>query len=210
MNSNNTDDLFVQVRTAHRLLAAYYQRLLPTIERIAIDVGTEFYFWTPHRFSSAGQSNSNPFKKWQWDLLPAVVTRYVFKHVNDLAKTTKGDYIVEFLVINDSGVNDEKGNTQPNGLEIQVGVEDAKSVLQVGIYRVVNSSDKDFYKQWNALKYPNYNNSENCVLDEHFATIGFEVPISELMTEQGVTSVIDKIRNGLLLTESAQISVGEK
>ncbi|MEZ8656903.1 hypothetical protein AB6D60_23380 [Vibrio splendidus] len=117
---------------------------------------------------------------------------------------------MEFLVINDSGVNDEKGNTQPNGLEIQVGVEDAKSVLQVGIYRVVNSSDKDFYKQWNALKYPNYNNSENCVLDEHFATIGFEVPISELMTEQGVTSVIDKIRNGLLLTESAQISVGEK
>lgn len=210
MNSNDTDDLFVQVRTAHRLLAAYYQRLLPAIERIAVEVDTEFYFWTPHRFSSVGQSNSNPFKKWQWDLLPAVVTRYVFKHVNDLAKITQGDYIVEFLVINDSGVNDEKGNSQPNGLEIQVGVKEAKSVLQVGIYKAIESSDQEFYAQWNSLSYPNYQSPKQCLVDKSFSSIGFEVPISELLTEQGVSSVIEKIRSGLALTASTEVPLSEK
>lgn len=36
------------------------------------------------------------------------MTRYVFKHVNDLKRITKGDYIIEFLVVNDSGIDDEK------------------------------------------------------------------------------------------------------
>ncbi|MEZ8688757.1 hypothetical protein AB6D53_14095 [Vibrio splendidus] len=58
MNNSQTEGLFTQVRTAHRLLAAYYQRLLPTLEQIAHSVNTEFYFWHPVRFDKPGK---NPF-----------------------------------------------------------------------------------------------------------------------------------------------------
>ncbi|QLE84043.1 hypothetical protein FLM48_02450 [Shewanella sp. Scap07] len=203
MNNSEMDDLFTQIRTAHRLLAAYYQRLLPVIESIALEADTEFYFWSPHRFSPPGQSNANPFKKWQWDLLPAVVTRYVFKHVNDLKRITKGDYIIEFLVVNDSGIDDEKSKSQPDALTLKVGVNEARSILKLAVYRAVQDEDSDFYKKWNSISYSDYSDSIDVQLDHKFVTAGFEVPLNLLMSDSGVHTVKAKIDQYLLITQEA-------
>lgn len=202
---NEMDELFSQVRTAHRLLAAYYQRLLPTIEQIALEVDTEFYFWKPQCFSAPGQSNSNPFTKWQWDLLPAVVTRYVFKNVNDLSTVTRGDYILEFIVINDSGVNDEQCRGQPDALNLKVAVADAKSVLRVAIYRALENVDASFYQEWEAGRYPDYSDAVDIEIDNKFAKYGFEIPLELLMTECGISSIKETIEHYLAKTKQVEL-----
>jgi len=201
--NNETDDFFVQVRAAHRLLAAYYQRLLPTIEQIAHDANTEFYFWSPVRFNKPGR---NPFKKWQWDLLPAESTRYVFKHISDESKVTINDYIVEFIVINDSGINDEQCKGQPDALNLKVSVYDAQSILRISIYRAIASIDTDFYKQWESGRYPNYNSAVEIESDNGFIKFGFEIPVGSLMTDSGVMSIKETIAEYLAKTEEIVLS----
>ncbi|MEZ9628569.1 hypothetical protein AB4304_03565 [Vibrio breoganii] len=207
MTNQSSDDLFVQVRTAHRLLAAYYQRVLPKIEQVALDVNANYWFWNPYRFGSPGQTNANPFKKWQWDLLPAVSSRYVFKSVSKLEVLTKGDYIVEFLFLNDSGVEQDFGRSQPDALKLEQNVEQATSTLKIGIYRAIESNEQGFEPQWNSVDYPNYDNKDECQSDGLFVTAGFEVPLSDLMADNGVQEVKEKIERLLELTEKGEPSL---
>jgi hypothetical protein len=203
MNNNETDDLFVQVRTAHRLLAAYYQRLLPTLEQIAHQVDTEFYFWRPHGFDTPSRVQGNPFTKWQWDLLPATITRYVFKQVAFASKVTHDDYIVEFLVINDTGIHDEKkGRAQPDALKLKIDVKDAQSVLRVGIYRAASDqkTNNGFHELWDKVAYPKYDGSFEAIMDKGFLTTGFEVPLTAMMNENGVESIKSQIKKCLAVT----------
>lgn len=204
MSYPSSDDLFVQVRTAHRLLVAYYQRLHPKLNELATEADVTFDFWTPQLFDKPARAN--PFKKWQWDLLPAAVTRYVFKRVVEPAKVTQGDYTLEFIVINDTGITKEKGKGQPDALKLPQSVESAESLLRVGIYRAYQESDNDYFSEWNSLAYPSYVDSGVCQRDKRFLTIGFEVPISQLMTEEGFNAVKGKIAECLTLTEQAAFS----
>ncbi|MDN3614247.1 hypothetical protein ACFFUS_15155 [Vibrio gallaecicus] len=201
MNNSQPEDLFTQVRTAHRLLAAYYQRLLPTLEQIAHSVNTEFYFWHPVRFDKPGK---NPFKKWQWDLLPATNTRYVFKQFSNYGAVTLNDYIVEFIVINDSGVNDEEYQAQPDALKLKIPVSEAESVLRVAIYRAVVEKVGDFYQLWEAGSYPNYCDSAEVEQDNLFLKYGFEVPLDSLLTEEGVEAITARIQQRLEETKQVE------
>lgn len=202
--TTSTDDLFLQVRTAHRLLAAYYQRLHPKLDALATQADATFDFWTPQLFEKPARAN--PFKKWQWDLLPAAVTRYVFKRVADTSKVTQGDYTLELIVINDTGIVKEKGKGQPDALKLPQDVESAQSLLRVGIYRACEESSKDYYAEWNSLAYPSYADSDAYQRDKGFVTIGFEVPIAQLMTEEGFNAANEKIAEYLTLTEQAAFS----
>lgn len=204
MNTTSSDDLFLQVRTAHRLIVAYYQRLHPKLEELAGEADVIFDFWTPQLF--AKPARSNPFKKWQWDLLPAAVTRYVFKRVAEPEKVTSGDYTLEFVVINDTGIVKTKGKGEPDALTLSPTVEEAQSIIQIGIYRAFQNSDKDYYSEWNNVAYPKYIDDETYQQNKLFFTAGFEVPISTLMTEDGFISVKEKLAFYLSLTEQAAFS----
>ncbi len=206
--TTSTDDLFLQVRTAHRLLAAYYQRLHPKLNELATGAETTFDFWTPQLFDKPARAN--PFNKWQWDLLPAAVTRYVFKRVTNSAKVTTGDYTLEFIVINDTGITKQQGKGQPDALKLPKSVESAQSLLRVGIYRAYQNSDNDYYSEWNSLAYPSYVDSGTCQQDKRFLTIGFEVPIAQLMTEDGFSLVKDKIAEYLTLTQQEVFSLSDE
>lgn len=201
MNNSQTEDLFTQVRTAHRLLAAYYQRLLPTIEQIAHNVNTEFYFWHPIRFDKPGR---NPFKKWQWDLLPATNTRYVFKQISCDTAVTLNDYIVEFIVINDSGVNDEEYQAQPDALNLKVPVNESTSILRISVYRAVANQEGGFYQQWESGSYPSYCDSVEIERDNNFQKYGFEVSLESLLTEEGVESITATIQQRLEETKQVE------
>ncbi|MCE0493119.1 hypothetical protein [Vibrio salinus] len=195
------DELFWQVRTAHRLLVAYYQRLHPIIDDLATFADTVFDFWTPQLFDKPARAN--PFTKWQWDLLPAAVTRYVFKQVKESSKVTKGDFTLEFLVVNDTGIVKEKGKGELDALALPLNVEHAESIIKVGIYRAAENSDKDYFSQWNSVNYPDYQDDDSFKRDKLFLTTGFEFPISLLLTEDGVQAVKEKIDKYLKITQQA-------
>ncbi|MGR5412852.1 hypothetical protein ACPV5T_04630 [Vibrio astriarenae] len=197
MKNSSHDKLLVQVRTAHRLLAAYYQRLLPTIERIATAADASFRYWMPKRFNKPGL---RPFDNWQWDLLPAMNPRYVFHKVDKVSRVTCNDYVLEFVVINDSGIYEEEFRGQPDGLNLAQGIESARSVLQVGLYRAAVNIESPFFDKWERLNYPDYGKDGEVQLDKKFVLSGFEVPLQMLMDEDGIVAINNKIQNLLLLT----------
>lgn len=197
MNNNETEELFLQVRTAQRLLAAYYQRLLPAIEKLAKEFDTDFWFWKPCRFSNSAR---NPFSNWQWDMLPAAIPRYEFKNVANLDKVTKGDFILEFIVMHDTGIRDEKMNSQPDALNMAVKVEDAESLLKLCIYRAHCDQSKSFGAAWNMAEYPKPSQDYQCVLDKGFVTTAFEVPLALFLTEKGIEQLKSKISSSLQRT----------
>ncbi|WP_406731799.1 hypothetical protein RJD39_08675 [Vibrio scophthalmi] len=194
MNNNETEELFLQVRTAQRLLAAYYQRLLPAIEKLAKEFDTDFWFWKPCRFSNSAR---NPFSNWQWDMLPAAIPRYEFKNVAHLDKVTKGDFILEFIVMHDTGIRDEQRHSEPDALNMAVKVEDAKSLLKLCIYRAHCDQSKSFEAAWNMAEYPKPSPDYHCKLDHDFVTTAFEEPIASFLTEEGIERLKQKIKDSL-------------
>lgn len=203
IETQNGDDLFLQVRTAHRLLAAYYQRLLPSIEQLAVNNGTDFWFWQTCRFS---KTTRNPFSNWKWDMLPASIPRYAFKNISTFDSVMKDDFILEFIVINDSGIRDEPMHQEPDALNLNVNVSDAKSLLKINIYKAYKNQNGKFEAVWDQAEYPTVNDSYQCALDGPFVTTAFEVPLCELLTESGVNRVNDRIAISITKIEEFQVT----
>lgn len=86
---------------------------------------------------------------------------------------------------------------------MKVGVNEARSILKLAVYRAVQDEDSDFYKKWNSISYSDYSDSIDVQLDHKFVTAGFEVPLNLLMSDSGVHTVKAKIDQYLLITQEA-------
>lgn len=201
MEQINSDDLFRQIRTAHRLVAAYYQRLIPTLDDIIHQLGIEFYAWIPSEFDAPCRLTTDITNKWQWDLLPGISTRYLFKSFEDPNQVKVGEYLIEFFVISDTGVLKDKDPnkhiTQPDALNLPLSVNDARSVLRVQLYTPFKDQNKNWYYDiWNNCKDPNLT-EEPCVamIAEHIncCISGFEVPLAQLIEENSVEVIVKRI-----------------
>ncbi|MCK8047166.1 hypothetical protein MSG37_19960 [Shewanella sp. 1CM18E] len=196
-----TESLFTQIRSAHRLLASYYQRLLPSIERVASPLGVDFYFWLPREFDRPKQLTSSPFDAWKWDMLPGISTYYTFKKVEDVNKLRMGEYLISFWVISDTGVSSEEmNNVEADGLSLPMSVEDADSIIRVGVFTPFKEVDTNwYYNVWNPCPHPEYValNAEPIVAKDvggyPVVSCGVELPISQLITEKGIQELTDKL-----------------
>ncbi|WP_439147416.1 hypothetical protein [Vibrio sp.] len=199
MNNKKKEDLFSQVRTAHRLLAAYYQRLLPTIEQLGKALELDFYVWEPKEFARPTRFTTSPFDGWQWDMLPALSTFYVFKSVKDVNKVRVGEYLVEIIIDSDTGVQSEVANgNQPDGIALPTSVEDAQSVLKISVYTPFENQDCNWYhKVWSVCDHPFYSDEPTPKKDDSgypVVTCGFELPLSALLEKEAVESIASKAR----------------
>ncbi len=204
MNSNLSDDLFVQIRTAHRLLAAYYQRLLPTIEQIAKGLDVDFYFWIPKEFNRPCQLTSNPFSRWKWDMVPALSTYYVFKNVKDVNQIRVGEYLVEFLVESDTGVASDIANrNEPDALNLPTSVDDASSILKISIYAPYQDEDKNWYNHlWNPCDVAFSTDFPAPKKDNEMFVVSsaLEIPLSELLRDDAVETVVKRVKEYIQAT----------
>ncbi|WP_445778112.1 hypothetical protein [Shewanella sp.] len=204
MPNSETDDLFIQVRSASRLLAAYYQRLLPTLAQIAKGLNVDFYTWSPKEFTRPAQLTTSPFERWGWDMLPALSTYYVFKHVEDNNKVRVGEYLVEFLVNSDSAVMSNSNNgSEPNALSLSTSVDEAKSTLKISIYAPYKDSEKNWhYGMWNTC--PNFpatqdpNPMQNVDSEAYYSS--FEVPLADVMEDGAVDVLVSRAQEFIDVT----------
>lgn len=194
MQTHDTDQLFLQIRTAHRLLAAYYQRLLPTIEQIAKGVALDFYAWAPKDFARPGQRSTNPFDRWSWDLLPALSTHYVFGGFNDANKVEIGEYLVDFTVESDTGVINNS-SIEPDGLTLPINVNDAKSLLSINVYVPYQAGPMNWYENiWFACESAKISEEPLPQTDPYVKLVssGFRVPLDELFLEGSVDVLVKR------------------
>jgi hypothetical protein len=186
MSDNSSKDLFSQVREAHRLLAAYYERINHLIEDITIyGLGLEFYFWEPSRFSRPLKRKKNQLKKWSWDLLPGVLTKYVFVY-GELGNKQLGDWILRINVVSDTVV--EQSESVQNPLEIKVAPKDGRSVLRFYIIGPRKHVDGNWFgRAQEALGKLECDSKVRCIDNEedNIYACAFEVPMEQLTTEEG-------------------------
>jgi hypothetical protein len=196
----NEDDLFLQIRTAHRLLAAYYQRVLPTIESMAQALDLKFYGWIPSQHNAPRQFSGNVFNHWQWDLLPANCTHYVFYNAEKKDELEVGKYMVVFHLISDSGIlqeNLQQTKSQTDGLELPMSAEKAKSVLRVQLYTPYENRKGHWHDGLFAkCETPRFTaEPEAQKVDKNVNAYisGFEIPLTELICENSVDDIIKRI-----------------
>ncbi len=222
--STDNNNLFLQIRTAHRLLAAYYQRLHPMIESVASQLNLTFCKWVPNESGDQSELKSNIFSKLHWELLPGNCAHFIFyKNLQDdeeskgLNEVGIGGYLIDFLVICDTGIlSDETFNlskNQPDALNLPTPLEQAESVLRVSLFTpyVSNGTQKpntqkwhpDFY--WDCYDPELTDNPVPVKCDDskgyNYYMTGFEVPLNRLTNEdeiKGLTEKIEIFRNALL------------
>ncbi len=198
----NEDDLFVQIRTAHRLLAAYYQRLLPTIEAIAKNLELNFYAWQPSEYDVPCRFATNIFERSQWDLLPANCTQYLFFSAQNKSQLKAGEYMLEFHIISDSGILKENLNSAPHqadALNLSINEKQAQSLLRVNLYAPSQDSQGYWYDDLfrNSQK-PNYS-TPPCILKNNskipsYAT-GIELPLAKLTKDNAIQTITNEVQD---------------
>ena len=102
----NFDDLVSQAQVAHRLLAGFYQRLLPTINQVAQQLQLNFYEWEPTVTSRPCRKSSNPADSWAWDMLPMMAHIQRFMR-SENRESAVGDITLDFFVTFDSNYSDD-------------------------------------------------------------------------------------------------------
>lgn len=203
------DNLLLQVRTAHRLLAAYYQRMVPTIKEMANKLELTFCYWGNVEFGLTPTTHRDVTAYWQWDLLPGMNSRYLYSQFQQTNKVRIGDYLVEFMLVSDTGV-DSHGNghkNEPDALNLPLSVDKAQSLLRVVICAPYQTFEDSWYRNiWAGTAYPDFSNSPIPAKDKKgepcFLT-GYECPLAELMSDDGAEQLVELIKRHIEGTVAA-------
>ena len=198
-NVENTD-LLLQVRSAHRLLAAYYQRIFQLLTDVTGDerLGLNYYLWRPSNFNRPCQQTTNVFSRSAWDLVPGMNTNYLFHTAKDNNKQSPGEWMIDMCVISDSGTfeNDELDSFE-DALALNIKPKNASSVLRGNLFTVGKESSFNWYEGiWRAYEYEICTDAPapRCVNAEfEIYACSFEIPLGELTGENAKEKLIEKI-----------------
>lgn len=197
MDTKNPDtELLMQVRTGHRLLAAFYQRLYSNLNKLLNELELSFYVWRPANFDRPAPSNKNPFDKWQWDLLPAMSSYYIFKTDFDNNKIVPGHCLVEIKVDLDTAVDGKPDlGGQPDALGIKTSIEESTSILSVRVYSPYQEIAGNWYELWSKWSNASLNTEPSELESFPVIAAGFEIDIEQLLENEGLKNLIERAKS---------------
>lgn len=205
MDKDLTDDMFLQIRTAHRLIGAYFQRLMPLLDQVASELDLSFYQWDSLHIEACSTGGSNPFNLWSLALIPTYSPFFLFhskgKKENKKHIARQGEYLICLAVINDTGVFQDHEvlelEEEPDILDIAISAEKSSSILRVALFTSCTNKDLHWEKDlWDGVDWPEFNDSPITTRpskEVYGYTNGFEMPIADLVAEDGVDNLVEKI-----------------
>jgi len=154
MTSDEANALVGQIRTAHRLSAAFYQRLFSMLAEVSDDQDLEFWYWEPSHTSRPCRSTTSPGDNWAWDMLPMFASRHVYRRVRG-GGAAQGDVAVMFEVLLDDAFRPDARKRhgvrgEPNPLTLPVG----SALVEVGVYRCTGDDVRTFDAIWDETDAP--------------------------------------------------------
>ena len=192
-----------QVRTAHRICAAYYQRILPLIERATEELDLKYERWGSWAFSFPSR-RSSPFQKWEWDQLPMLNPRFTFTGTTDGDSST--GYLVTVLLVTDSLVTHETKHDQPPGPRgpdaAQVGMsgDPGESRIDVFVFypkEPIPEEEVISILPKKGTRHPDHLLRSGAVEnwgDERYRAAASSIPIERLMNDSGPETLANHIR----------------
>ncbi|MDI4650526.1 MULTISPECIES: hypothetical protein [Pseudoalteromonas] len=206
MDKNRANQaLLLQVRTGHRLLAAFYQRLYSNLNKISAELNLHFYAWRPAIFDRPANLTVNPFEKWQWDLLPALSSVFIFKTDFDNNKIEPEHYILEIKVDLDTAIDGKPDlGGQPDALKIKPSVEESKSIISFKVYSPFQEMEGNwYYDLWCKCSDFPLTTKPQELADFPIITTGFEVNIEKLLEDEGLEVLISRVKEIVHSTSEA-------
>jgi hypothetical protein len=213
MDNIDSKELFTQVRSAHRLLAAYYQRIFQMLTDVTNDerLGLNFYLWEPSDFDRPCLKQTNVFTRSAWDLLPGMNTNYLFHNAKDNNKQQSGEWMLDMCVIADTETYDKEYldlDPHEDALALKILPENANSVLRCYFFKTKKHTSLNWHSGiWCQYEYEECSDEQTpkCIDEEQqLYTSGFEIPLDELTGENAKELLVEQImqfRDALLKIE---------
>lgn len=194
MSHDEAELLVTQVQHAHRLLAGFYQRVLPAIDNLAGHYNATFWYWEPSEFSRPCGTSTRPSSKWAWDFLPLVATRLVYVK-NEAGGMRSDDLVMEFHLRCDPAVlREERDLRQERGQPDPTSLPPISPTLKVYLYRPLAELDTDLKQAWEEAEHPSGSPKIFHSVAENLEGAWLEIPLAEFAcSPQGLSNEISQL-----------------
>jgi hypothetical protein len=157
MNNAELARSLEDVREAHRLLSAYYRRILDTASLVADQFPRKtFYQWSPVNTTMPPMRGTNPFDRWGWHFLPLNAASFLFTTAGQGVRPLLGDWMLDIHVSTDSEFTQSdvaKGDPDPRGF---APVESSRSEFALIAWKCVSATPDDltWMRVWSESYWP--------------------------------------------------------
>lgn len=178
-----TEKLVEQLGQAHRLVAGFYQRILPLFDQIAQEsIDATFWYWKPSENGRPCARSTRPSSAWAWDYIPLFASTHGYR-TWDGGKARSGDMSLAFRLYVDDAIRDgspqrlgRKG--EPDPLRLEKG----NAVVEVHLFRCSKDSEHSFDTLWDKIPWPQ--TTEQWTTATQYPEVEFcvrHVPLTELL-----------------------------
>jgi hypothetical protein len=193
-----TEQLVEQLGQAHRLVAGFYQRILPLFDQIAQDsVDANFWFWNPSENDRPCSSAKRPSSYWAWDYIPLFASTHAYR-TWDTDQAKRDDMTLVFRLYIDNAFKKESPQRmgrkgEPDPLQMESG----KAVVEVKLYRCTQNSELHFDKLWHGIPWPQPSEHWTAATQrEGIELCARDVPLAELLADPTAVTTWIKAQRG--------------
>ena len=181
MSLQEAEGLLVQVQSAHRVLAAFYERLLGFLDGMARDLDEDlsFWYWNPQETWLPPRFTTDPLSRSIWDFLPLYAFSCAYWRVRG-EDMHKGDIAVIFAIYTDDKFDSDNwdGKSHPDPLQMKSG----KAVLRSYVYRCRKTGKAKFSPAFEEAEWVETTGKFRDI-DENFSAVGNEWPLAEVIAD---------------------------
>lgn len=192
MTPDAAENLVTQLQQAHRISVAFYQRILPTLDLIALELDCEFSSWEPLHSSRPAGKNSKPSATWAWDYVPLFASNHIYLRVHGEQAQPNDVGLCLCLYVDQGFIPTERKKTRVSGEPDAVTLPIGRAVLQAWVYRPVESSDLSFDDLWAGAGDPVIGSDNFQVVADNMSAIVFEWPLADII--QDIKPVVEKLK----------------
>ena len=173
--------LVSDAQIAHRLLVAYYERLMARLDMIAGQLEASFLRWDPTETDRPCRSKTPPSRNWLWDMIPLYAAYYAYGKTS-ASTIRKGDFAVCFMVYTDDAFDSEnRKNAGLRGRPDPLTMPSGEGSIVVDIYVAGRSLKKTWDVLWDDLEDPVPDNGTWSEVGNEVVARAFHVPLAEFM-----------------------------
>jgi hypothetical protein len=192
MEIKDAEQFVEQLQHAHRLSVAFYRRFLPTLDKIASQVGCRFGWWAPTVTDKPCQSTTRPSSKWAWDFVPLFASSYLYYREEGNTATPE-DVGLLFRLFIDNAFSDEERERngvkgQPDAVNLPIG----NAILQVVVFRPTKKSNRSLDKLWKKIDYALLEPGTMREIGEEINVILHEWPLADFLHNS--QQVVEKLK----------------
>ncbi|KTA75565.1 hypothetical protein [Aeromonas salmonicida] len=185
-----TEKLVEQLGQAHRLVAGFYQRILPLFDQVAQEtIDANFWYWAPSENSRPCSKHTRPSSAWTWDFIPMFASTHAYRTWNG-SRALCNDMTLAFCLYIDDAIKADSPQRlgrkgEPDPLRMELG----NAIVEVYLFRCNKDSEHSFDTLWDNIPWP-YPTEQWTAADE-YPEIEFyvrQVPLAELLSDATVVT----------------------